>query len=77
LVRTTRRRYQATIDRDEKRRMLAEFVATTGYHPKSALRVLNQQTVADDVRHRNRPLLYDEAARQSLIILKDQTEPPT
>jgi hypothetical protein len=54
--------------------MLAEFIATTGYHPKSALRVLNQQAAADEVRHRNRPLLYDEAARQSLIILWEASD---
>ncbi len=74
LVQTTRRRYQAALDRDEKRRMLAEFVATTGYHPKSALRLLNQPAAPAKLRHRNRPRLYDEAAREALIVLWEASD---
>ena len=38
LARATRRRYQATANREEKSRMLAAFIATTGYHPNTKRR---------------------------------------
>jgi hypothetical protein len=74
LARATRRRYQATANREEKSRMLAEFIATTGYHPKSALRVLNQSDARDEVHRRKRPRLYDEAAREALIVLWEASD---
>ena len=35
-----RRRYRSANSR-EKRRILSKFIATTGYHEKSAIRLLN------------------------------------
>jgi hypothetical protein len=62
-----RRRYQSASSK-EKRKILDEFVATTGYHEKSAIRVLNGQTPARHRQTRKRPSIYDEAARGALIV---------
>ncbi len=58
----------------EKRRILEEFIAATGYHEKSAIRVLNHQP-APKIRqaHQRRPL-YDEAARGALIVLWEASD---
>ena len=40
LADVVRRRYRSAKG-SEKRRILGEFIATTGYHEKSAIRVLN------------------------------------
>ena len=42
LANAIRRRYQSAAAK-VKRKILAEFVATTGYHEKSAIRVLNSR----------------------------------
>ena len=42
LANAVRRRYAAAASKD-KRRILDEFIAATGYHEKSAIRVLNSQ----------------------------------
>ncbi len=58
----------------EKGRMLEEFIAATGYHEKSAIRVLNT-TPAPKCRHtRQRPTLYDEAVRSALIVLWEASD---
>jgi len=54
--------------RDEKRRILEEFVRLTGYHRKHAIRVLNC-TAAKAASKRGRERIYDEAVRQALIVL--------
>ncbi|MGA2023137.1 MAG: hypothetical protein ABSH23_00090 [Steroidobacteraceae bacterium] len=61
LANAIRRRYRAATGK-KKRKILDEFVATTGYHEKSAIRVLNR-AVFPEYRTRTRPSLYDEAAR--------------
>ena len=58
----------------QKRRILDEFVASTGYHEKSAIRVLNGQPVTYRRQTRNRPSLYDEAARGALIVLWEASD---
>jgi hypothetical protein len=58
----------------QKRKMLDEFVASTGYHEKSAIRVLNGQPVTNRRQTRNRPSLYDEAARGALIVLWEASD---
>ena len=63
-----RGRYAVAANKD-KHRILAEFVAATGYHEKSAIRVLNTPPEPKRRRTRQRPLLYDEAARGTLIVL--------
>src|SRR6201995_3006397 len=57
-----RGRYAAAANKD-KHRILAEFVAATGYHEKSAIRVLNTPPEPKRRRTRQRPSLEDEAAR--------------
>jgi hypothetical protein len=46
-----------------------EFIATTGYHEKSAIRVLNGEPTVKRAQTRNRPSLYDEPVRGALIVL--------
>jgi transposase InsO family protein len=58
----------------EKRRILVEFIAATGYHEKSAIRVLNSAPVPKRRQTRHRPSLYDEAARGALIVLWEASD---
>jgi hypothetical protein len=73
LANAIRRRYQLASGK-QKRRILDEFVATTGYHEKSAIRVLNGEPSVKQGRTRNRPSLYDEAARGALIVLWEASD---
>jgi hypothetical protein len=74
LTRSLRRRYQAATS-PAKKQILAEFIAVTGYHPKYALHVLNaSEPAASGPRGRARPLLYDEAAKQALIVLWEASD---
>ncbi len=57
LANAIRRRYCAATGRD-KRRILDEFIATTGYHEKSAIRLLNRTPLVPHRQTRRRPLLY-------------------
>src|SRR5690606_621947 len=52
-----------------KRAILKEFIAATGYHEKSAIRVLNGFSGTRTRQRRRRLSLYDEAARAALIVL--------
>jgi len=76
LVHAIRERY-ARARKDEKRRILDEFVALTEYHRKHALRVLNAPhaphattSMATGVRAR----VYDEAVREALTILWEASD---
>jgi hypothetical protein len=60
------KRYRAGTRR-QRRDILNEFVQLTGYHRKHAIRVLATPATAAQARARER--LYDEAVRQTLIIL--------
>jgi Integrase core domain len=65
-------RYRAA-SRSEKERILDEFVATTGYHRKHAIRALRAEApVASPPAVRNR--LYDEAVKQALIVLWEASD---
>jgi hypothetical protein len=68
LTRVVRRRYLAATG-TEKRKILDEFIAVTGYHNKSAIRALNTEPVVKRRQTRARPSLYDEAARAALIVM--------
>ena len=61
--------------RAEKRAILTEFVAVTGYHRKHAIRVL---LGAGDDRSGRAPRaarrVYDEAVRQALIVLWEASD---
>jgi hypothetical protein len=73
LASAVRQRYR-TATAKEKRTILDEFVAVSGYHPKSAIRVLNAPVVPKRAQTRIRPSLYDEAARQALIVLWEASD---
>ena len=68
-----RDRHVAAADKD-KRRILEEFVAATGYHEKSAIRVLNTPSQPTRRQTRQRPANYDEAARAALIVLREASD---
>jgi hypothetical protein len=68
-----RGRYAAAPNRD-KRRILEELVAATGYHEKSAIRVLNAPLKPKRRQTRQRASLYDEAARGALIVLWEASD---
>jgi hypothetical protein len=73
LAQAIRVRYRSATGR-QKRKSLDEFVASTGYHEKSAIRVLNGQSAKNGRQTRNRPSLYDEAARGALIVLWEASD---
>ena len=65
LIQAVRARYSGG-SREMKSRILAEFASVSGYHRKSAIRVLNGAACPEeDQRGHRRPRIYDEAARQA------------
>ena len=69
-----RRRYQ-TASSKKKKQILSEFIAVSGYHPKYAICLLNQEKPPAPLsRQRPRPSLYDEAAKQALIVLWEASD---
>lgn len=72
-ITAVRHRYAAATHK-EKHRILDEFVAATGYHVKSAIRVLNGPGEPKRRRIGKRPSLYDEAARGALIVLWEASD---
>src|SRR5437868_3948913 len=73
LTSVVRQRYRAATGA-EKRKILDEFIAATGYHHKSAIRALNAAPIAKRRQTRIRPSLYDEAARAALIVLWEASD---
>jgi hypothetical protein len=73
LANAVRARYRSATGK-KKRRILDEFIATTGYHEKSAIRVLNSQPATKFPQTRVRTSLYDEAARAALIVLWEASD---
>lgn len=72
LADVTRARYTAAKGKD-KRRILEEFIAATGYHEKSAIRVLSASG-SKRPQTRRRASLYDEAVRAALIVLWEASD---
>ena len=72
LVRAVADRYQQGTAA-EKRLILDEFVALTGYHRKHAVRVLNGTAVRPRAR-RGRPCVYDSAVTEGLIVLWEASD---
>jgi hypothetical protein len=74
LTHSLRRRYQEATS-GARKQILAEFIAVTGYHPKYAIHVLNaSESATSEPRGRVRPSLYDEAAKQALIVLWEASD---
>jgi hypothetical protein len=73
LVQAIAERYRPA-SRLEKRRILDELVAVTGYHRKHAIRVLRGGATRAAAVSRPRARLYDEAVRQALIILWEASD---
>jgi len=73
LTNAVRRRYGAATGA-EKRKILDEFIAATGYHEKSAIRALNAEATVKKRQTRARPSLYDEAVRAALIVLWEASD---
>jgi hypothetical protein len=73
LVRAVGERYRAGT-RPEKQRVLDEFVAVTGWHRKHAIRVLNEAGCDRERIRRGRPRVYDEAVRQTLLVLWEASD---
>jgi|ERR1039458_10136332 hypothetical protein len=74
LTRAIRDRYR-TASGDAKHQILTEFIAVSGYHPKSAIRILSRQYEGSRRQQtRDRPRLYDEAIRQALIVLWEASD---
>ena len=68
LVRPIRERYQAAA-REDKGRIVDEFVSVSGYHRKHAIRLLSEAVSRPIAAPRPRRRLYDEAVRQALVAL--------
>ena len=62
ITNAVRERYRSAAGK-AKRRILDEFIAVTGYHEKSAIRVLNSVPSAMVRQRRHRPTVYDGLAR--------------
>ena len=74
LVQAVRARYAAG-SRETKSRILQEFASASGYHRKSAIRILNGAAYPEEhQRGHRRPRIYDEAARQALIVLWEASD---
>jgi hypothetical protein len=73
LVQAVRARY-AVGSRGTKSRILEEFASISGYHRKSAIRILNGAACPEEDRGHRRPRIYDEAARQALIVLWEASD---
>jgi hypothetical protein len=73
LANAIRSRYSAASGK-AKRRILDEFIAASGYHEKSAIRVLNEVPAVKGRQTRRRPSLYDEATRAALIVLWEASD---
>ena len=70
LLQAVRERYRAGT-KEEKRRILDEMVAVTGYHRKHVIRLLTAKLASANVlRGGTRRLpLYDEAVREAVVVL--------
>jgi hypothetical protein len=74
LVTAVRARYRAS-DPSAKREILREFAAITGYHRKSAIRILSDHGREVSTKLlRTRPLIYDAAFCRTLIVLWEASD---
>ena len=62
----TMRRHYTGASRTEKSRLLDEFTRVTGYHRKSAVRLLSDTKPARSAKRRGRPPVYGPELRDAL-----------
>jgi len=73
LLKAIRERYWAGT-KDEKLRILDEFVAVTGYHRKHAIRLFKAGSAARGASRRSRLPVYDAAVREALVVLWEASD---
>ena len=73
LLQAVRERYRGGL-KEEKFRILDEFVAVTGYHRKHIMRLFNEAPVAGRLGRRARLPVYDEGVREALILLWEASD---
>ena len=73
LVRAVSERYRQASARD-KRRILDQFSAITGYHRKHSIRLLNSTAERVAPRQGARFRVYDEAVKQAVIVLWEASD---
>jgi hypothetical protein len=73
LLQAVRERYRGSL-KEEKLRILDEFVAVTGYHRKHIIRLFRAAPVAGGPGRRARLPVYDEAVREALILLWEASD---
>lgn len=73
LTEAIRQRY-ATASKQDKSRILDEFVAMTGYHRKHAIRVLGSSDQSTSMERPCGNRIYDEAVKEALIILWEASD---
>lgn len=72
LVEAVGERYRSS-DREQKGRVLDEFVSVTGYHRRHAMRLLRSVSAAQETTRPGRQI-YDEAVRTALIVLWETSD---
>ena len=73
LAEVLRARYGIS-SKDAKTRILDEFVKTSGYHRKYALRLLGHPTISPDCIVPSRRRVYDGAVKEALIVLWEASD---
>jgi hypothetical protein len=73
LAEVLRARYTIS-SKEAKSRILDEFVKTSGYHPKYALRLLGPQTISAAWAVPSRRRIYDGAVKEALIVLWEASD---
>ena len=73
LLQAIRERYRGGL-KEEKLRILDEFIAVTGYHRKHVIRLFSARPVASGESRHPRLPLYDEAVREALVVLWEASD---
>jgi hypothetical protein len=73
LVEAIGERYRGA-EREERGRILDEFVSVTGYHRKHAMRLLRGKRGGDQARSRAERRTYGEAVRTALVVLWEASD---
>jgi len=63
-----------TAAKEDKSRILGEFIAVTGYHRKHAIRLLNTDEPVGHVRRKGRSRIYDQGVQEALTMLWEASD---